>query len=434
MGLFKWFKKDKAPEVKAQTPHLIWPLVEGSFLDYAFRLGGRVTAEMAMYFYRTNSSVAIAVDKIASKIEQIEPVLKQRDGNLIKQHPILDLLKQPNPFDTWQEYIGKVSRHYLLKHDSHLSLLGNPDRPPLELYAIKPQNVNVVPAKDRFPAMYSVTIGPGRSQYNRMEQDRKVRYISIEGMKELYHIMGFSSRADELQGDSPLEAAALETRQQIQGRIHNLKLLENGGRLSLVFAFKDEDGVDDDEHQMRKNRINEDLAGQEKAGKISVISGAEVDVKEFGTTNKDMDYSVLDKTAGEAIYLRYEIPLPLVSTDASTYNNVENALFDFYENTILPHFDLLMAGHNKVLLPRYDIDDMILTYDPESINLLIRQKLKEIKLRRENNIESINELRKQLPNMEDVDGGDVIYQNATLVPLGSDDFTDENNTPEDMDE
>lgn len=405
---------------------------QGSFIEYALGYHGRLTAAQAMHFYRTNSTVATAVDKIATKVEQITPVLKKDNGDIIDRHPILNLLKNPNPFDTWHEFIGKLSRHYLLKHDSHLTLLGNVERPPLEVYAVKPQNVNTVQADDYFPAAYNITIGHTRGNYIRTEKRRRIRFLD-SNMRELYHIMGFSSRDDELHGDSPLEAAALEVRQQVKGRTHNLTLLDNGGRLSLIVSFKDPDGVSDDEHKMRKQRINEDLGGASNAGKIAVVSGAQVDVKEAGVNNKDMDYAELDRVAAESIYLRYEIPLPLITTDAATYNNVENALFDFYENTVLPVADILFSGLTKVLLPRYGIDDMQITYNPESINTLIRQKLKELKTRREINIETINELRALLPNRESLGGGsDVLYQPATLVPVGEDLYTDDNETPEEL--
>jgi HK97 family phage portal protein len=435
MRLFNFFnKKNPRIERKAQTSEIVWPLPQGSFIEYALGYGGKLSAEKAMYYYRTNSTIATAVDKIAGKFEQIEPVLMRRDGKMLNKHPLLDLLRDPNPFDTWQDFAGKLSRHYLIKCDSHVALLGNVKRPPLEMYALKPQNVGVTQGADYFPAGYYVTVGPGRGHYLRAEAGRRISYID-GNMRELYHIMGFSSRADELEGDSKIEAAALETLQQIKGRTHNLSLLENGGRLSLIASFKDPDGIDDDEHQARKRRLNEDLGGSSNAGKIAVISGAEVDITEAGVNNKDMDYALLDKVASESIYMRYEIPLPLVSNDASTYNNMEQALFDFYENTVLPHADTIFSGLSKVLLPRYGIDsnEMTITYNPESINTLIRQKLIEIKTRREINIETINELRSLLPNRESIDkGGDVLYQPATLVPVGDDLFTGDNLSPEEL--
>lgn len=433
--LKRFFRKEEPIARKAQQSEVIWPLPEGSFLEYALGYGGRVTAAQAMRFYQTNSTIATAVDKISTKTEQITPVLKNlSDNSFISKHPVIDLLMNPNPFDTWREFIGKYSRHYLLKHDTYLALFGNVNRPPLELHAVKPQNVNVIQAIDNFPRSYNITIGAGRGHYLRTEKGRIVRYLDGD-LKEFYHLMGFSSRSDEIQGDSPIEAAALEAKQQIKGKTHNLALLDNGGRLSLIFSFKDEDGISDDEHKLRKKRILEDLSGEGKAGSIAVISGQTTEVKEAGIHNKDMDYAKLEQIAGEAIYLRYEIPLPLVSTDASTYNNVQNAMFDLYENTILPHTDTLLSALSKILLPRYGIklSEMILSYDPESINILIRQKLKEVQERRVINIETPNELRSLLPNREPLDeGGDVVYQPATLVPMGQDLFTDDNFTPEEL--
>ena len=238
----KLFRRKQNIEKKAQQSEVVWPLPEGSFIEYAMGLGGRITAQKAMEFYRTNSTVATAVDKIASKVEQITPVLKTKDNKFIKEHPVIDLLKTPNPFNTWHEFIGSIARHYLLKHDSYFAMFGNIQRPPIEIYSIKPQNVSTLQGADYLPASYNITVGPARGHYMRSEILRSARFLDGD-LKELYHIMGFSSRSDDIEGDSPLEAAALEAKQQIQGRTHNLSLLKNGGRLSLVVSFKDTDGI-----------------------------------------------------------------------------------------------------------------------------------------------------------------------------------------------
>lgn len=431
MGLFNWFqKKPRQLDVKARD--LIWPLPEGSFLEYAFGNFGRISPRKAMEFYRTNSTIATCVDKIASRIEQITPVLKNfNDDKIITDHEVLKLLKKPNQFNSWPQFIGKLSRHYLLTHDSHLVLLGNQNRPPLEMYALKPQNVLVNQAPDNFPISYQVGIGPGIGVYNRSEINRTARFFA-QNFKEIYHIMGFSSRDEDLYADSPLEAAAMEAKQQIKGRYHNLSLLENGGRLSLVFAFKDDDGLSDDEYKIRKKRIYEDLSGSGNAGKIAVISGSEVDVREVGVNNKDMDFAGLEDIASKAIYLRYEIPLPLVSMDASTYNNYQTAILDFYESTILPLVDTLFAGLTRALFSRYNAEDYYLSYDPENIKVLMRQAIAELEQRKRLNIETTNELRMFLPGRESIEGGSVLYQPATLVPIGQDLFTGDETDPEEL--
>lgn len=425
-----WPFNKKIEPVKKKSWDASYDIPAGSFLEYALGGGGTISAQQAMKFYQSSSAIATAVDKISDAIVEIQPVLKIRGTDkYINEHEVLNLLANPNGFETYIEFIKKACNHWLLTHDSHITALGGVMRPPLEIYAVKPQVVSVNQnGDDGYADAYNVTFGPARGDYRRETIKRKTHYLD-GGLRELYHIMGFSSRQNDVSGDSPIEAAALEARQQIQGKYHNLALLKNGGRLSLLVNFKDENRIEVDEHNERKKRINEDLAGSDNAGGIAVVSGPEVKITEAGINNKDMDYAKLDKVASESIYLRYKVPLPLVSTDKSTYNNMEKAIFDFYEGTVCTNANIIFAGLSKFLLPRYGVDTskIKITYNPESIPVIMRQKLIEIKERRAINIETTNELRKLLPNREPLaNGGDEVYQPATLVPVGTDAFTDDN--------
>ena len=83
-------------------------------------------------------------------------------------------------------------------------------------------------------------------------------------------------------------------------------------------------------------------------------------------------------------------------------------------------------------MPRYGMDDLYLSYDPENIKVLMRQMLLELEARRKINIETINELRMLLPSRESVDGGGAIYQPATLVAVGEDVFTEDETDPDEL--
>ena len=412
------FKKD-FPQSETKTATV--PLAPDSFLAHVFGGGGHINAHQAMQFYQQSSSVASAVDLIAESIEQIQPVLKMQDGTFEENHPVLDLLKRPNGFDSWENFIGKAARHYLLKHDSHLAAIGHVRRPPVELHAVKPHNLSTVQGSDGLPGSYLVTFGPSAGSYQRNIINRRAQFLDGT-LKEIFHVMGFSSRTTDVEGDSPLEAAALEVRQQIQGRKHNLSLLNNGGRLSLVFSFKDDGRITDDEHRERKQRIQEDLKGPNNAGGISVISGADVSIAEFGSTNKDMDYAELDKLARDCIYRRYKIPLPLVTVDAATLNNYQTAILSLYDQTVLPTVDVLLGGMSLFLLPRYGLDPtkVEITYNPDTIPALASRRLDQLEKRTKLKLETTNELRTLLPNRDPLEGGDTLYHPATEIPLGTD--------------
>ena len=435
--MFNWIKGWKREKKAAQTLSSVL-VAPNSYLGYVLT-GEKITSAQAMTFYRTNAAVATAVDLIAMSFEQIAPVLEMSKPNGVKifddGQEIVGLLKNPNGFQTWKELAGMISRQYLLKHDSHISGIGNVKRQPIELFSVKPQNVSALEdIRDGFPDRYIVAQGIGHGGYQRSENSKLGTRYYDGSLKELFHIMGFSSRGNNVEGDSPLEAAALSARQQIEGRIHNLKLIMNGARPSLIVSFKDEgELIGDDEHKNRKMRINEDLGGSNNAGKIAVISGYEVDITEVGRTNKDMDYVKLDETASKAIYLRYNIPLPLVTVTASTFNNMAQAVEHLYDFAVLPLADILFAGLSKMMFPRFGIDPEKnrLTYNPHSITALRSRTLTEIEKRRKVNIETTNELRASLQGREPIPGGDTLYQPANLVPVGTDLFTDDNaNTPE----
>jgi len=429
---YKWLQSKDGP-VEDDIESKGISIDPDSFLAYALGANGSsISAGMAAHFYRNTSSVATAVDMIAEAIEQIEPVIEMPDGSFVNDHKIIDLLRKPNGFASWNGFIGQVARNWLLKHDSLISATGNVKREPIEIWPVSLQNISIMQGSDEYPNNYLVSTGPVKGNFIRFDKDRKIGTKFYDGkLKELYHIKGYSSRVAQTEADSPLQAAANEARQIIQGKTHNLQLLKNGGRLSLLVAFKDEGGqVNDDEHRERIQKLNEQFGGPSNAGKIGVISNADIDqIRDMNINNKDMDYGNLEKMAALSIYLRYKIPLALVTTDASTFNNLETGVELLYDNAVLPTLDTLFSGLSFFLLHRFGLDPLRyrLTYNPESIKPLKRRMLDEVKTRRDIGVETINELRSLLPKREPVQDGDTLYQPVNYIPVGQDIFTDDNN-------
>jgi len=414
-----WTKETKASQ--GNTRSIILDNLANDFLGCSLT-GEKITPQKAMGFYRQNSSIATAVDMIADSFEQITPVIMLEDGTMIEKHPVLDLLNSPNAHMTWSDFAARISRHYLLTNQTHFFGLGAITLSPSQVFPVKPTGVSVTTGGSEYVDVYYIGQGTATGTYTVELAKQHINRYYDGPLKELYRIAGFSSMSTDGSADSPIQAAALETNQQIKGRIHNLKMLDNGGRMSLLIIFKDEQ-LDDDAHRERTKRINETLAGPENAGKIGVMSGGDVEkVEEMGVNNKDMDYVELDKIASQSIYFRYKIPLPLITTTASTFNNMTTAIEMLYDFAVLPHADKLFAGLTRFLLPRFGIElgSARITYNPESLQPLKARRLDELKKRKDIGVETTNELRELIPNRDDVEGGDVIYQNATQVPIGTD--------------
>ncbi len=79
MNILNQMKFWKKPEVKSGGRVSEIPIQRGSLMDMIFG-GGRMTPQAAMEFYRTSSSVAIAVDMIADEIEHLQPVIQTEES------------------------------------------------------------------------------------------------------------------------------------------------------------------------------------------------------------------------------------------------------------------------------------------------------------------------------------------------------------------
>lgn len=417
----------KQIETKSSTKVLGLSEELGSFLRFGAK-GTAVTPTSAMNLYNQSTAVSIPVNYIAEAFASINPVLKE-GSEIITDHPVLDLLQSPSPFFSQDLFLEALGKAYLITGETELIAIGNINRPPIELQPINPKNVTVNEGSGGLATSMIVSGESLAGAYNLVQRGRSVRYLR-GNLSELKQIRNYSTRDNSLiRGQSPLLSASAEARQHIEGNNHNVSLLTNGGRVSLVFNF-DAD-LDVDQFEETKKRVIEQYGGSANAGKIGVTSGGKLNIEELGRSMVDMDFKNLQSMAKEAVALQYKFPLPLLSTDATTFNNYKEAKAALYDDSVLPLADRIFGGLSDFLLPRYGLDPskVRITYSMDQITALASRRNEELKLRRELNLETLNEMR-GLIGKEPVDGGDTVMMPATLVPVGVDLFTEDQDDTE----
>jgi len=414
----KWPKikigKSKESNVKAAALGTSSEL--GAFLIFGTSGSGE-TASSAISLYEKSTAVSIPVNMIAEAFASIEPVIMTPDRT-IKKHPILDLISNPSPFFTQDLFFEALAKNYLITGESFIVALGGITRPPLELNPISPKDISDVKGSNGYVQSFLVSGDNLNGDYRIKLGNRRARYFN-GNLREMIQIRNFSTRNGSLcRGQSPLLAASSEARQHIKGNKHNISILDNGGRISLVFHF--EDDLNNDEFQEVKERVDAQYGGTSNAGNIGVTAGPKMDIKEMGVNNKDMDFVNLQRTAKVAVAQQYQVPLPLVLIDRATFNNYSEARLALYDNAVLPVADRIFAGLTNLLMPRFGADPskMWISYDVDKITALVKRRNEELKLRKEMNLESTNELRETL-GKEPVEGGEQIMVPATLIPLNS---------------
>lgn len=411
---------------RKSAPYQVHPYEFRGFdaaLEHAMSGSLTVNASTAFGFYRRSSAIATAVDLIASKIEQIDPVI-ERDGEIHRDDEVIERLARPNDHQLWRPFVGQSVRNYLLTGNAYWIGLGNIKGAPLEVYAASPAEAHpFTSVRDGFPESYSVSslLAPGTYRKEDRPRGQGGGIWFVDGpLRQLYHVKGYSSRVMGLVGDSPIEAILLETRQHIAGREHNEAMLRNGGRLSLLFVLKKM--LNDVQAKMAIESLKKQYSGPENAGRVGAVQAEDMDVREFGITPKDMDYAVLDEMTKATVFSRFHVPLPLVTASRQTLSNYAEAIDALYHDAVIPTLCVILEGLSDFLLPRFGRDPgkERITYDPQSIIALRRRMLEELKQIAALNILTVNEQRAKLPDLEDIESGDAVYGPATLVPIAGD--------------
>ena len=387
------------------------------------------TAHGALALYRRSSAVSIPIRLIANNVSMIKPVLIKK-GEVVLEHDLLKLLMNPSTDLSANLFFKSLSIFHSVTGQAFVWAGGNINKPPLALDVVNPINVSINADLRGGILSIDVTSGPYQGNYKAQNIKGSIRYVLNE-FSEIGLIRSFSSMPDERSfvGESPLKNVAMEIQQLVEGSQHNSALLRNGGRLSLLFSLKEE--LSPDQYEAAKSAIFVQYEGTSNSGKIGVVGAGEVNVKEFGISPKDLDFKELQQLARNCVAMQYGVPIPLVDNQKSTFNNLETANEMLFDNAVEPSVREILAGLKFYLFPRFGMADFQLSFDRTELPILRARFIKELKERKEAGVETPNELRSLINREPLTQGGDDLYLPATMIPIASDQFTDDN--PEVMD-
>jgi HK97 family phage portal protein len=365
--------------------------------------------------YRQNAIVYRCVNEIANGAACIPFKLFQGDDEL-DEHPLLSLLKRPNPSQAGVEYFQAVYSYLLLSGNNYAirSDVGGEVR---ELYLLRPDRVRVKPSKTSTPEAYEYVIGG--KVVKTYDAD------PITGESEVKH-MKLYNPLDDYYGLSPLMAAAVDIDNHNSINKHNISLLNNGARPSGAIVFKPQSDrglpiqLSDGQRQQLRDDLNVKYTGAANAGKPLLLEG-DFDWREMGLSPKDMDFLQQRNMAAKDIALCFGVPSQLIGIpDAQTYANVQEARLALYEETIMPLARRVQSDLNEWLAPVYG-EEIRIEYDFEAVPAMVerrRRVYENVTQAVREGIISRNEARERL-GLEPIQGGDDVYIAANLFPLGN---------------
>lgn len=378
---------------------------------------GNFTNYLAYDFYENNSALSSVVNKRADAVTNLNLVMMDNEGNVRNDHPLLEYLKNPSPDMTQDQFLREASKSIDLTGQLFVYIEGQKNFEPLNSFIVS--GFAPMPYKnvqtgliDHFQISRNMFYD---GIFEREVEKGDARYMSKDGLRELYYFVNNFSK-DSVTGLSKVKAIWDELGQLSNSNTHNLKLLENGLRLSGIFSAEE---MDEEARERFENDIKNFYTGSQNSGRVFLAVGTSTNFKELGQNNKDMDFLNLKTEVKNVIYSAFEIPLPLVNPEHMTLSNFDSAKVSFYEDSVLPHAKTILEALTKAFKFRFkDLDKWHLAYDPQSIETLKLRRNQELKLMSELNVTTINEMRNEL-GFEAINGGDELLQPTHLTPLSS---------------
>ena len=372
--------------------------------------------DLAKEGYLKNAIVYRCVNEISKGAGAVDFMLKNNDM-MVEEHPLLDLLNRPNPLQSSSEFFNSLFGFLLLSGNAYILKVGSEVGSPRELHLLRPDRIQIKGGGKPIPDRYEYIVN-GRVQ-NVFDVDQDT------GSSEIKHIKLWNP-LDDYYGCSPLQAAAEEVDQHNLSSKHNINLLNNGARPSgaVIFKPKDDQGfavnLTESQRQQLLTDLNNRFVGSGNAGRPMLLEG-DFDWREMGLSPKDMDFINLKHMSATDIALCFGVPSQLVGVpDSQTYSNIAEARLALYEETIIPHLKLIQSDLNEWLVPMFS-EELEFCYDIDGIPALAERKRKtyeNITSAVNTGIMTRNEAR-EIIGLSPITGGDDLYINAALMPIGS---------------
>lgn len=295
----------------------------------------------------------------------------------------LDMLKRPNPIQTQKQYEEFWALQYAIFNENFI-YRGTQG---VGLDRGKPQFIQIL--HGQYVSFELSKTGMIEKYVNSTMQTTK-----IDTEEVVATIGDVLDPVITMHATSKLITASKILKKLEEGHINELDSFGNKGIGALISAKVDGESFSPKQHANLLERFN----NPKHPGGIEATSAA-VEVHQIAKSPVDLGVLESSKDSRKVLALLYNIPLPLVSDDASTYNNMDSAQKSYVKNVLIPDKTLYCEKLNELL--NCAAEGVSFVVDVENIEQL-KDKPKDILEAYNIARASINERRKVLglPELE----------------------------------
>ena len=284
----------------------------------------RSFAALSQEGFAKNPVVHRCVRLIAESANRV-PLVVVEEGKRLGEHPLLNLLRRPNPHQSGSELLEAVYAFLQTAGNAYLQAVAG-DGAVRGIYCLRPDRMQAVVGRDGYAEAYAYTSG-GATQTLRLDTQPVASVLHLA----LFHPL------DDHYGLSPLAAAQQSLDLHNAASKWNKALLDNSARPSGALVYSAGTGnLTDNQFQRLKAELEGAFQGAANAGRPMVLEGG-LDWKSIGISPKDMDFIEAKHAAAREIALAFGVPPMLLGIPGdNTYANLAEANRALWRQTIVP--------------------------------------------------------------------------------------------------
>jgi HK97 family phage portal protein len=279
---------------------------------------------LAQEGFAKNPVVHRCVRLIAESANRV-PMVAVEGGRRLSDHPLLTLLRRPNPHQSGSELLEAVYAYLQTAGNAYLTAAVS-DGEIKGLFGLRPDRMRAEIGRDGYAEAYGYTSG-GRTTLLRQDTQPVASVLHIG----LFHPL------DDHYGLAPLEAAQQSLDLHNAAARWNKALLDNSARPSGALVYSAGAGtLTRDQFDRLKAELETAFQGAANAGRPMVLEGG-LDWKSIGISPKDMDFIEAKHAAAREIALAFGVPPMLLGIPGdNTYSNLAEANRALWRQTIVP--------------------------------------------------------------------------------------------------
>jgi HK97 family phage portal protein len=297
--------------------------------------------------YRKNPNVYAVIEMIARTAAKAHyklfDVTNPANKVELTQHPILDLLHRPNPYQGRAEFIENVFGYKLLTGECFIPKIrvqvGLNKGRVVQLITVPPQFVSI--------SLNESTGLPNSFNYVNGRYSEQILPDDLIFTK-------YWNPDGTVRGVSPLAAARKVVAQSNDAYEASMKLIKNLGPTGILTITDENIQYDQTQLDALQKKYEEKYGGPANYGKI-LITGGKMNWITTGAKAEDLGLWEGQKASMRDICNVYGISSQLLNDpDNKTYSNMQEARKSLITNCVLPELHLFIDSLNRNLVPEFE--------------------------------------------------------------------------------